>query len=617
MYINSFLSISKSSEKLKSSTDKEGLPAKKTKFKRMTLNPNDFKKVVMASQKHRQMTFDLETTSLDYFTTHLVAIVFAFPDYSSYYLRIKTKSQDHYSIIYPELKKILEDKSIKKIGHNLKFEYLVLKQCGIELKGIYFDTMLGEYLLNSNRTHFNLESIILDYFGVQKQTYSEMQGRKETIFEIDEGVLETYTFEDGEYTQLIFEKQIKSLKKKELNLMHTIEVPLIEVLGEVETNGVVLDIKALGKLSDRCQLEIDSLTLEIHQLAGKNFNINSTKELQSILFDKMAIKPLKKTKTGYSTDITVLEKLAGHYPIANALLRYRLINKLKSTYTDSLSKLIHKKTNRVHTNYNQSIAATGRLSSTHPNLQNIPIKMEEGREVRSCFVAPPGHLVASFDYSQVELRILAKLSGDKTLLDIYKNNIDIHRQTAELIFNTQNISSDERRMAKTINFSVMYGISAFALAEDLKISQKEASFFIEAYFAAYPGVKQYINKVIELARSKQYTLTYYGRKRSVPNILSSNLHQKSHAERVAFNSVIQGTASDIIKIAMIDINKSIKNSELRGEMIMQVHDELVFYIPDNEILEKQCQQIKTRMSSVEPFQDILSVNAEIGTSWNK
>ena len=331
----------------------------------------------------------------------------------------------------------------------------------------------------------------------------------------------------------------------------------------------------------------------------------------------MGLKPIKKVKTGYSTDITVLEKLANKHPIAEALLRYRMLSKLKSTYTDSLPKLINPQTGRVHTHYNQSVAATGRLSSNKPNLQNIPIKMKEGREIRECFIAPPNHVLASFDYSQVELRVLAKLSGDQTLLEAYQDKIDIHQQTAKILFNTENVDPNQRRIAKTINFSVMYGISAFALAEDLKITRNEASFFIEVYFKAYPGVRKYIDEIIQLTRKKQYTLTYYGRRRNIPDIISTNMLQKAHAERVAFNSVIQGTASDIIKNAMIKVDKLLENKSLMGQMVMQVHDELVFYLPNDDNLGEQCETIKKVMASVEPFSDILTVNGQVGVNWAK
>ena len=351
-------------------------------------------------------------------------------------------------------------------------------------------------------------------------------------------------------------------------------------------------------------------------MSGEEFNINSTKQLQIVLFEKMGIKPIKKTKTGYSTNMTVLQKLAEKHVIANTLVRYRILNKLRTTYLDSLPKLIHSQTKRIHTNYNQSVAATGRLSSNNPNLQNIPIKDKEGFLIRECFVAPAEHVIASFDYSQVELRILAKLSADKNLLQSYKDKKDIHRKTAELIYQTTDIDEAKRRVAKTINFSVMYGISSFALSERLKISNKEAGYFIESYFKAYPQVKNYIEEMIELSRKRKYTVTFYGRKRYAPDILSENMTVRNRAERMAFNSIIQGTASDIIKLSMIEIHRQIELGKIKAEMIMQVHDELVFYIHKENVKEAS-KKIIQAMTNISPFDDILEVEYSWGEKWNK
>ena len=584
-------------------------------FRRRGLRVEELEMIHQKAMQSGSMTFDLETTSLDPFIARLVAVVFAFPDQSSFYLRLLTSDRDLYAKALPALKAIFEEKTIKKIGHNLKFEFSILNQCGIRLRGIFFDTMLAEYVLNPNRTHYNLENLAMSYFAYHKKAYREMLGDHVDILSVPEKDLQDYTMEDGEFTQRLFEAQLKQLDPRQKKLLFDLEMLLIPVLGTMETNGVMIDTGILKRLSDQSALEIDAITRQIHDLAGEKFNIRSTKAVQAILFERLGIKPLKKTKMGYSTDISVLEKLASRHPIAQALVRYRMFTKLKSTYLDSLPRLIHPQTGRIHTNYNQSVAATGRLSSTHPNLQNIPVKMEEGRNIRDAFIAPKKCVIASFDYSQVELRVLAKLSGDRSLLDAYTKNLDIHHHTARLLFGMEEINPDQRRMAKTINFSVVYGISPYALAEDLKISPKEAAAFIEGYFAAYPGVKQYITDVVELARKKKYVRTYYQRKRPVPDILSANHNIRSHAERVAFNSVIQGTASDIIKVAMIRVHQGLGKGELEGEMVMQVHDELIFYLPEKK-LEEQTSRICQWMKAVEPFSDVLEVNVKTGKNWN-
>ncbi len=589
-----------------------------TPFTRKVVSLKELPEVIKCAEEEKLFVFDLETTGLDSNTAELVAIIFVFGNGKSFYLRTLTSEKNENADALKKLKKTFEDPTIGKIGHNLKFETTMLAAWGITLKGQTFDTMLAAYLTDSNRSGYNLESLVHHYFGYEKKTYSETFGKDTNLLMVEASVLETYTFEDGEYTWRLYEKLKPQVNGKEKEFFESIEMPLIPVLSIMERTGVVLDLPLLKKLSSEMGDELVGLEKNIHQEAGEIFNINSTKQLQEILFVKKGIKPVKKNKTGFSTDVEVLEKLAPDYPIANFLLRYRLLTKLKSTYIDALPELISPVSGRVHTSYNQAVAATGRLSSNNPNLQNIPIKEKEGRAIRRAFTAPSGFCLASFDYSQVELRILAHLSKDERLLKAYSQNRDIHRETGTLLFNKKDdaITDDERRIAKTINFSVIYGISAFSLGADLGLPTKEAQGFIDAYFAGYPGVRKMIDEVVAQAREDGFVSSYYGRRRPVVEINSTNHNLRSHAERLSFNTVIQGTASDIIKIAMIDIQKAIDIKKLKAAMVMQVHDELVFYVRPDEIMD-QVPAISHHMKNIPPFENILDVSFKSGLNWEK
>ena len=586
-------------------------------------NPKRLAEIVAIAKKEKRLAFDLETTSLDPLTTDIVACVLVIPMRDvdknlSFYLRLKTREVDNFAEYKSSLVDILSDESIIKIGHNLKFEYMVLKQKGIQLDGWWEDTILREYLIDTNRLSYKLESLIRDYFGVEKKTYKELEKDYKNIFDIPASDLESYTFEDGEYTLDIYSAQNKKISQTEVKLYREIEMPLIKVLAAMETRGVVIDEKYLKFLADETHTKFDQVEAEIIELAGEDFNINSTKQLQYILFDKLGIAPIKKIKTGYSTDSSVLEKLSRVHPIAEKLVKHRQLSKLLNTYIEVLPKLVHPLTHRLHTNYSQTVAATGRLSSNHPNLQNIPIKDAEGRKIRRAFIAPPGYKVVSIDYSQVELRILAKMARDQKLLAIYQHDKDIHLQTASLIFGEEEnkITADKRNIAKTINFSVMYGISAYALSDELGVSMKEAKMFIDLYFQNYPGVSQYIQTVIKQAEASGYVTTYYGRRRNIDGLHASQKFIRARARRIAFNSVIQGTASDVIKIAMLNIENDTITGSLDVEMVMQVHDELIFYIKES-LVNEMIPKIETHLIQVKPFDDILQVNVAIDSHWGK
>ncbi len=588
-------------------------------FTRKEISLKELSSVIEKIKQEKIFTFDLETTSLNPFEAKIVAIVFAFKDQQSFYLRImeETQGQENQDTFLNNFKPILEDEQIKKIGHNLKFEYLILKAKGIHLKGISFDTMIAEYFLDPDKNHFNLEDMIFHYFQYQKIKFKELIKNQDSIFTIEKEALKNYTYEDGEFTFLIYQEQKKKLTEAQLELFNNVDIPFIEVLGDMEIRGVLIDEKVLQSLQENLSKKIVQEEKRIYALVGEEFNINSTKQLQKILFEKLAIKPIKKMKTGFSTDNYVLEKLAPNYVIATFILNYRKFNKLLSTYVLALPKLISPITGRVHTSYNQAVAATGRLSSNNPNLQNIPIG-KESAGIRKAFIAPHGFTLVSIDYSQVELRILAWLAKDESFLEAYQKKIDIHQKTASLLFgkNVEEIGLEERTIAKTINFSVIYGISAHALSEDLKVSYQEANEFIKIFFASYPKVKTYQEKILTFARENGFVETYYKRKRWVKDILSSQFFVKARAERIAFNSVIQGTASDIIKKAMLNLQEKIKANTISAQMVMQVHDELVFYIAENEV-EENVDKITKTLTNIKPFHEILEVNVMKGKNWEK
>ena len=586
-------------------------------FTRREIAMNELEEVIKKIEKEQTFAFDLETTDLNPFLAGVVAVVFVFEDKTSYYLRIMEKSADLATqhAFLAAFKPIFENEKIKKIGHNLKFEYSILKAGGIILKGIHYDTMVAEYLLNPDRNQFNLEDMVFNYFNHSKIKFKELTKNLNSIFEVGKEELKNYTFEDGEFTFLIYQEQQKKITSDQRNLLNDLELPFIEVLGDMENHGVFIDEAILNDLAKDLEQKAKGLEKNIHELAGEEFNVNSTKQLQKILFEKLAIKPIKKMKTGFSTDNFVLERLAFRNEIAEHILNYRKCNKLLSTYVNALPKLLSPITKRVHTNYNQTVASTGRLSSSNPNLQNIPVG-EENHGIRRAFIAPEGFNLVSLDYSQVELRVLAWLAKEETFLAAYENDLDIHKKTASLLFNKPltDITASERNIAKTINFSVIYGVSPHALSEQLKIPYQEANSFIEVFFISYPRVREYQEEILHFARLNGFVETHYQRRRYVANISSSQFFLKARAERIAFNTVIQGTASDIIKKAMLNIHRQIKRGIIKAKMVMQVHDELVFYI-EEKATEENVEKIARLLVEVPPFDRILKVGINVGKNW--
>jgi len=512
---------------------------------------------------------------------------------------------------------IFEDERIAKIGHNLKYSIIILNQDGIHVKGPLFDTMIASYLTNPNKPNHGLEDVVLEYLSYRKKTFMEVINKKSSFSEVPLEEAAAYASENASLSLELKEVLFNALRENDLeNIYLNIEMPLIYVLADMEEAGVKIDSNKLEGISKELERELGGIQRRIFFLAGEEFNINSPKQLSKVLFHSLGFQPKKRTKTGYSTEMGVLEELAESHELPREILNYRSLSKLKTTYIDVLPTIINPKTGRIHTSFNQAATATGRLSSSDPNLQNIPIKGDWGRRIRETFIAEEGNLLLSADYSQVELRILAHLSNDEGLIEAFRNNLDIHARTASEIFNIQidKITPDIRRIAKTVNFGVIYGISPFGLSETLSISRDEAKKYIEQYFKRHPGVKSYIEKTLDEARNKGYASTLFGRRRAIPEIKSKNSNIRQQGERLAINSPIQGTAADIIKIAMINIWKKIKDIGLKTRMILQVHDELLFELPARELVIVK-DIVKKDMEEAAKLQAPLSVDINYGKNW--
>src|SRR5574341_281139 len=483
------------------------------------------------------------------------------------------------------LKPVLEDSEIKKIGQNIKYDWEVFYQEGIEIKGIDFDPMIASYLLNPSIRQHNLDGLALKYLDHKMIPIEDLigSGKKQKSFaEVPIEKATEYSCEDVDYTLRL--KKILYPELKKLDLLpwfYEVELPLVRVLAEMELAGVAIDLKVLKEVSKYLEKEIQKFTEEIFSIAGKEFNLNSPAQLAQVLFEDLKLKPIRRTqkKTHQSTDVQVLEELANVHPLPKALLEYRQLSKLKSTYADTLPELINRKTGRIHTSFNQTVAATGRLSSSDPNLQNIPVRTEIGRQIRKAFVAgEKDYVLLSADYSQIELRILAHFSEDPTLAASFLKGEDIHTRTAAEVFGVdpENVTPEQRRQAKIANFAVIYGVSAYGLSQQTEMTVEEAGMFITIYFKKYPKVAEYIENSIEKVRKDGFVTTLLGRRRYVPEINSANRQVREFAERIALNTPIQGTAADLIKVVMIKIAEEMREKKTESKMILQVHDELVF-----------------------------------------
>ncbi len=542
--------------------------------------------LVLSLQNAKRIAVDTETTSLDTFEAELAGMSFSIEPGKARFIAFNHSALQRESTL-EILRPLLENPSILKSGQNLKYDILVLKKYGIELSPVGFDTMLASYVLDPEEQH-NLDDMAARHLGYRTTTFEELVGTGKTklsIYDVEPRKLSDYGCQDADLAlQLedMFRKKLED-EKELLSICENIEFPLVEVLAAMEYEGICIDSLSLEKASEAATIELKKLTDKIYAATGSEFNIDSPKQLAHILFDVLGLPAKKTTKTGFSTNVEVLEELTPLHPVASDLLEYRSLQKLKNTYIDALPKIVNPRTGRLHTSFNQQITATGRLSSSKPNLQNIPIRTALGKEIRRAFIpSSPDKWLLSADYSQIELRIAAEISGDPQLLDAFRNREDIHTATARVIFGTSEIDSDMRRKAKEVNFGVLYGIMPFGLSKRLNITQKEAKAIIDTYISKYPGLFDALQNIIEAGRTNGYVSTLLGRRRYIADLNSRNTNLKKAAERAAMNTPIQGTAADIIKCAMILCSKRMHDEKLKSTMLLQVHDELLFETTDDE-----------------------------------
>jgi len=570
---------------------------------------------------------DTETTSKNPMAADLVGLSFSVKADEAFYIPCVHEYKDapkqlKRDEVLKMLKPVLENHKLKKIGQNIKYDWIVLSRHGINLSGVIFDTMLASYLINPSKRAHNLDQIALDFLDHKTISYQEVAGKGKKAFCFSKVSLEKavpYACEDADITLMAYNVLMPMLKDMGLEeLFEKVEMPLVPVLMKMEMTGINVDREKLMVLSKSFEHQLDQLESSIYSIAGEEFNIRSSQQLGKILFEKLKLPVQKKTKkkTGYSTDVDVLEILAEQHELPALILKHRTLAKLKSTYADALIDLTNPETGRIHTSYNQTVTATGRLSSSEPNLQNIPVRTDEGKEIRKAFIPKKGwHLLAA-DYSQIELRILAHYSDDKILIKAFKEDEDIHTRTATEVFQVfpSLINSELRQQAKVINFGIVYGMSPYGLSKELGISRKMAKTYIHNYFTRYKGVKQFIDETIEQARISKKTSTLLGRIRLLPDINSSNKNLREFAERTAINTPIQGTAADLIKIAMITVDSAFTEKGLKSAMLLSVHDEIVFEVPPDE-LDTVRSIVKDIMEGVWELKVPLKVNMAVGKNW--
>ncbi len=573
--------------------------------------------------------FDTETTSLDPMTAQIVGLSFAVVAGEAAYLPVTHRyagapAQLALEAVLERLKPWLEDEKRLKLGQNAKYDRHVLANHGVTVRGVLHDTLLQSYVLESNQRH-DMDSLALRHLGAAElTTYEKVAGKGASMIPFDQVEVEratAYSAEDSDVTLQLHGALWPRIEAdaKLKRIYAEIEIPVSSVLLEMERNGVLIDSRLLAAQTQELGRKMLDLEARAHELAGGPFNLGSPKQLAEILFDRLKLKVVKKTPSGApSTDEEVLEKLAEDHPLCRTLLDHRSVSKLKSTYTDKLPRMVHARTGRVHTNYAQAVAVTGRLSSTDPNLQNIPVRTAEGRRIREAFIAPPGSKIVSADYSQIELRIMAHLSADKSLVDAFSRGQDVHRHTAAEVFDTPGaeVTSEQRRYAKVINFGLIYGMSAFGLAQNLGIERSAAQSYMDKYFARYPGVAAYMERTRNEARERGYVETVMGRRLWLPDIHSSNQARRQGAERQAINAPMQGTAADLIKLAMIAVQGWLTREMLATKLVMQVHDELVLEVPENE-LGRVKPEVERLMMGVAKLDVPLVVEAGVGDNWEE
>ena len=580
---------------------------------------------IAALRQAGSFAVDTETTSQDPMRAELVGLSLAHKPHEAVYIPLRhsylgVPAQLDATLVLERLRPLLEDPAVPKYGQNIKYDYIVLQRQGVTMRGLDFDTMVAGYLLNPSRRMNNLEALAREYLNYTPISYEDVAGkgaRQVTFDQVDIARATDYSAEDADVALLLTQALLPRLVEHQLeHLFHDVEMPLVEVLAALEMRGVIVDAAYLRQMGQHLQGQMDTLLQEIFTQVGEEFNINSPPQLQHILFDVLKLPTGKKTKTGYSTDVSVLENLALEHDLPRLILDYRHLAKMKSTYVDALPQMIHPQTGRIHTSFNQTITETGRLSSSNPNLQNIPIRSELGREMRRAFVAAPGHVLVSADYSQIELRLLAHMSGDPVLIDAFRSGQDIHARTAMEVFGVEGsaVDSDMRRMAKTVNFGILYGLSPFGLAQRLRISNEAARTYIDGYFARYPRVKECLDGILVSARQQGYVTTLLQRRRYLPDITNANRTIREAAERTAINMPFQGSAADLIKLAMVHLHHQIMTEHLPCHMLLQIHDELLFEVPENAV-EEMLPRITETMENVWHLDVPLTVEVGQGHTW--
>ena len=576
-------------------------------------------------QTAQRFAFDTETTSLDYRVAEIVGFSIAFDAKDAYYVPLAhdyegAPQQLNRDQVLAQIKPILENNAVDKIGHHLKYDAHVLENHGIHLQGWYFDTMLASYVLNSVATRHGMDDVARLYLSHLTTSYEQIAGKgvkQKTFNQIEIETAAHYAAEDAHVTYRLYEVLSAKLQKHPelVNILHNIEMPVARVLTSMEENGIQLDLKFLDQLGVDFSQTMQDLENQIVELAGENFNVSSPKQVGEILFDKLGLKGGKKTATGqYSTSESVLEKI--EHPISSLILDYRGLSKLKSTYTDGLLKQANNDTHRVHTSYHQALTATGRLSSTDPKLQNIPIRSEIGRQIRKAFVAPEGRVLLAADYSQIELRLMAHFSQDDALLDAFNHGQDVHRRTAAEVLGIalEDVTSDQRRQAKAVNFGLLYGMSEFGLIRQLGFTREESQNYIKQYFQRYPGIYEYMQRTRQVALEQGFVETILGRRLYTPDIAARNMMVRKAAERAAINAPLQGSAADIIKMAMIEVDKMLPQAQ--AKMLLQVHDELVFEV-DADAADELAPKLAEVMQSVVEISVPLVVEVGKGNNWDE
>lgn len=597
---------------------------------RLVDTPEKLGELIAALEKQERFSLDTETTHIWPRWAEIVGYSFSWKPGQAYYVPVRGPSGEQ--VLDPQetaaaLRGVLENPSIEKVGQNLKYDQIVLRRAGIHLRGTAFDTMLASYLLDAGQRNHNLDELASRYLNHQTTKISELIGSGKNQKRMDEVTVAAvcdYAAEDADIPLRLAPPLAARLDEDDLTgLFRDVEVPLIEVLAELEYNGVRVDKPRLAELSGQFGRRLETLESEIYELAGHEFNIASPKQLASVLFDELKLPVVKKTKTGPSTDAETLEQLAAAHPLPAKIIDYRQNAKLKNTYVDSLPEQVHPETGRVHCSFNQVVAATGRLSSSDPNLQNIPIRTEMGRQIRSAFVpGEPGWKLLAADYSQIELRVLAHFCGDRALCEAFANDEDIHASVASQVYETplESVTSDMRRSAKAVNFGIIYGQSPFGLAKALGIEKEAAAEFIDAYFARYPGVEDFLEKTLAACRKNGYVKTLLGRRRVISGVRdpadpgAGYGHNRNLPERTAINTVIQGSAADLIKLAMLSVHARLRQEKLAARMLLQIHDELIFEVPPIE-LEPMVALVRREMTGVMDLSVPLKVDLKSGDNW--